>query len=142
MRKVILASHGSLAEGMQSAIKMILGSAQSVEAYGLDQYGEPDVIYAMIQKKVQEEPANEFIIITDINGGSVQNQMLQLCAFPNVFVQTGMCLSMALETVLSCMNDNQETMEGMMSRITASSKENMLGFSQRTIEETKEDELW
>lgn len=91
MRKVILTSHGHLAEGMQSAVNMILGCQADLEVYDLDHYDEPDMILERVRKRVEEQPNDEFIILTDINNGSVHHQMMQLCLCPNVYVQTGMC---------------------------------------------------
>lgn len=139
MRKILLASHGSLAEGMRSAVAMILGSGQACEAFGLDTYEDPERIFGLIEAQIQKEPDTQFLVITDINGGSVQNQMLHLLDYPNVYVQTGMCLSMVLEAILS---GQEESMEVMMDRICRTSKENMLGFSKRTITESEEEELW
>ena len=133
-----MASHGSLAEGMQSAVDMILRT-KGCEAYGLDTYHEPEQIYAIIEAQVQAEPDTQFIVMTDINGGSVQNQMLHLCNYPNVYVQTGMCLSMVLETILT---PEGEALEVMMERICKTSAENMLGCCAKTMTDTQEEELW
>lgn len=139
MRKVILTSHGHLAEGMQSAVNMILGYQADLEVYDLDHYEEPDMILEQVRKRVEEQLDDEFIILTDINNGSVHHQMMQLCLCPNVYVQTGMCLPMVLEILLA---DPQEAMEETVRKAVASTKENMLGFNFRSIREMKEDDLW
>ena len=66
MPKVILTSHGHLAEGMQSAVNMILGCQADLEVYDLDHYDEPDMILERVRKRVEEQPNDEFIILTDI----------------------------------------------------------------------------
>ena len=139
MRKVILTSHGHLAEGMQSAVNMILGCQADLEVYDLDHFDEPDMILERVRTKVEERPHDEFIILTDINNGSVHHQMMQLCLFPNVYVQTGMCLSLVLEVILS---SPEMELEEMMAKAVRSTKDNMLGFNFRSIRETKEEELW
>ena len=77
--------------------------------------------------------------MTDINNGSVHHQMMQLCLCPNVYVQTGMCLSMVLEILLA---SPQAGIEETVKHAVESTKENMLGFNFRSIREMKEDELW
>ena len=139
MRKVILTSHGHLAEGMQSAVNMILGCQADLEVYDLDHYDEQDMILERVRKRVEEQPNDEFIILTDINNGSVHHQMMQLCLCPNVYVQTGMCLSMVLEIFLA---SPQAGIEETVKHAVESTKENMLGFNFRSIREMKEDELW
>ena len=79
------------------------------------------------------------IILTDINNGSVHHQMMQLCLCPNVYVQTGMCLSMVLEILLA---SPQAGIEETVKHAVESTKDNMLGFNFRSIREMKEDELW
>lgn len=63
MSKLILASHGSLAEGMQSALKMILGDACEASAYGLDTWEQPQNILEEIKKLRKESLDEEFIIL-------------------------------------------------------------------------------
>lgn len=50
MGKLILASHGSLAEGMKSALKMILGESIQMDAFGLDTWEQPQAILEEIKK--------------------------------------------------------------------------------------------
>ena len=54
MRKMILTSHGHLAEGMQSAVNMILGCQADLEVYDLDHYEEPDMILEQVRKRVEK----------------------------------------------------------------------------------------
>ena len=49
MQNLILASHGSLAEGMLSAANMIVGDIEGVDAYGLDTYHSPQDIYQLLK---------------------------------------------------------------------------------------------
>ena len=118
---------------------MILGCQADLEVYDLDHYDEPDMILERVRKRVEEQPNDEFIILTDINNGSVHHQMMQLCLCPNVYVQTGMCLSMVLEILLA---SPQAGIEETVKHAVESTKENMLGFNFRSIREMKEDELW
>lgn len=139
MRKVILTSHGHLAEGMQSAIRMIVGERADLTYYDLDHYEEPDVILQMIRQEVESFPETEYVIFTDINNGSVHHQMMQLCVYRNVYVQTGMSLSMVLELLLC---DKTVPMEEAISRAVRMAKENMQGFHCNTIKKEQEEELW
>lgn len=141
MREVILTSHGHLAEGMYSAVKMILGTQSILSFYDLDHNGEPDNIMNLIKEKIKQNPENEYIIFTDINNGSVHHQMLQLCLYQNVYVQTGMCLSMVLEVLLS---DCSISMKDTVTNAVKISMDNMQGYDYESIRNQleKEDELW
>ncbi|MCR0302801.1 hypothetical protein MKA48_12220 [[Clostridium] innocuum] len=76
MRNIILASHGSLAEGMLSAVRMIVGSTQGIAAYGLDAYKTPQDIYQLLKEQIEQNQDQEYILLCDINGGSVHNQLM------------------------------------------------------------------
>ena len=70
MRKIILASHGSMAEGVLSAAKMIMGDCEEIQALGLDRYESPAEIARRIERQVAAEPDCDFMIFCDIHGGS------------------------------------------------------------------------
>ena len=130
MRKVILASHGSLAEGMFSAAQMIIGDCSDIDVYGLDCYGQPQVIYQHIKKQVDTHENWEFVILCDINGGSVHNQLMQLMDHENVYLVTGMTLSMVLELKLS---SEDAKVRPPLNKVVNSAKENTLIFDHDSV---------
>ena len=70
--RIILASHGSLAEGMQTAVRMVIGSmADEILAFGLDRYETPQNIRKEISLAMEREPDDRYLIFCDIKGGSV-----------------------------------------------------------------------
>lgn len=144
MRKIILASHGSLADGMLSAVRMIIGDCSDIEAYSLDHYDCPQTIYELICEKIGDNQTEEYIILCDIYGGSVHNQLMHLMNRKNVYMIVGMTLSMVLELKLG--EENQSTLP-LLKKIVASAKENILLFDYATVcekisEKTEEEELW
>lgn len=144
MRNVILASHGSLAEGMQSAVKMILGNSNHVTAFGLDAYGTPQDIYQRLKTMIEADRANEYIILCDINGGSVHNQLMHLCVFPGVYLMTGMTLSVVLELLLA---PEESVSEELLEQTMENAKKNMLLFDYSRIQKVidkgiEDDNLW
>ena len=60
LRNIILASHGSLAEGMLSAVRMIVGSTQGIAAYGLDTYKTPQDIYQLLKEQIEQNQDQEY----------------------------------------------------------------------------------
>lgn len=144
MRNIILASHGSLADGMLSAARMIIGDCSDIEAYSLDRYDCPQTIYELICEKISNDQTEEYVILCDINGGSVHNQLMHLMERRNVYMIVGMTLSMVLELKLA--EENQPTLP-LLEKIIASAKENTLLFDYDTVrekisKETEEEELW
>jgi fructoselysine/glucoselysine PTS system EIIA component len=101
MRKFLLASHGSFASGALSSCEMILGKQENV--FCLDAYaGENTSIQDQLQQIVDQLPPNdELVIFTDLIGGSVTNQVLQIARRENVFVIAGFNLPLLLDILLA-----------------------------------------
>ena len=96
MEHYILASHGSLACGMKSAVEMICGDECPLASYDLDHYDTPEDIYAAIEKQIKADPQGEYIIFTDLLGGSVHNCLLHLGQRENTIIIAGMHLGLVL----------------------------------------------
>jgi PTS system mannose-specific IIA component/fructoselysine and glucoselysine-specific PTS system IIA component len=142
MRKIMLASHGSLAEGMKSAAVMILGESFEILAYGLDTFITPQSILQEIRNEMELATEDEYLILCDIKGGSVHNCLMELCTLSNVCIVTGMNLSLVLElSILSpTVSLNEEIDE-----IISVSKDNIQCFNKKALEnllEEEEDSLW
>lgn len=101
MRKIILASHGELAQGMLNSLSMIVGDmAEQLEAFCLYP-GESAVDYANNQMKRITSNNDEFIYVSDIRGGSVHTALMELTAYPNVKLFSGMNMNLLLAIILS-----------------------------------------
>lgn len=100
MKNYVLASHGNLAEGILNSAEMIIGKQENVKVFCLKPGEHPQEIADNIEKMVLEEPNRDFIIVTDIIGGSVHMALSQLIKHERVFLITGMNLSMILELFL------------------------------------------
>ena len=97
MKKLILASHGSLAKGMKSAVAMIAGDTQDIEEYSLDEWKDPQVIRHELQQQINRGNGDEYILVTDIQGGSVFNELTRLCMDPRVVLLPVMSLPLVLQ---------------------------------------------
>ena len=121
MRRYYIASHGKLASGMVSAVEMITGSNKGLTSFDLADYIVPDAIYNIMYKEIPEHPNDEFIIFTDLLGGSVHNSLLCLCSNKNVYLISGMNLGMILEVIL---NDNHLSTSEIIDKAIQSSSNN------------------
>ena len=76
MAKIILASHGKLSKGMLDSVKMIIGSlADGVETYSLFP-GESANDYANELKERMLQDEEDYLLICDVQGGSVFNSLV------------------------------------------------------------------
>lgn len=101
MRKIILASHGLLAEGMKNSLELISGCNSNIHAFGLNEGGSPKAIAEKVNNIIEENEENEYVIITDFPGGSVNTAMVELLEKKNVYLISGMNLILCLEILLA-----------------------------------------
>ena len=132
MRRYYIASHGKLASGMVSAVEMITGSNKGLINYDLHDYKVPDAIYEAMYQEIEKNPNDEYIIFTDLLGGSVHNSLLCLCSSKNVYLISGMNLGMILEIILN--ENNSSTSDLIDKAILSSAKTTFMLNSDRVKE--------
>lgn len=97
MNRIILASHGGLSAGMKDTVQMILGELPNLYVLAtLRDETEPITVAA---RRLLEDFAAEDVvyIVTDVMGGSVNNEMLTLLPeYPAVHLICGMNASLVL----------------------------------------------
>ncbi len=101
MRKVLIATHGYLADGIKSSVSILTGKESCVtciNAY-VDERDYSGDLAAFIEGV---GPEDEAVIFTDIYGGSVNQKVVSLKPEEKgIFVITGFNLSAVLGVVLS-----------------------------------------
>lgn len=100
MRKIVLASHGRLAEGMLDSLGMIAGRQEGVSALCAYTDDVPDLKAALSGLVEGLGSDDELVIVTDVLGGSVNNEASQFRDVPGVYVVTGMNLGLVLSLAL------------------------------------------
>lgn len=102
-KRIVLASHGKLAEGFLDTLILLGADTTSVES--LDFYGEGSATEADAARLLQETDADTLLVIfTDIMFGSVNQMFLRLAANAvgkNVRIITGFNLPIALAVILA-----------------------------------------
>ncbi|MGM0237698.1 PTS sugar transporter subunit IIA [Enterococcus sp. AZ103] len=101
-KKVYIATHGEMAEGIKNSLELIAGdSAKEIEAYSLIPGKNPQDFIRQIEEDIQEDSETQYIILGDLYGASIVNSMVQLAGYENVVLLSGVNLSMALQVLLS-----------------------------------------
>ena len=109
MAQIIFASHGELSKGLKNSVSMIVGDLSSdVETFSLFPGQNPRDYYQQLLKRVQETD-EQFIILTDIKGGSVHTALMPLTQMDNVILLSGMNLVMALDVLLRYKNNIEQS---------------------------------
>ncbi|KRN95781.1 PTS system fructose subfamily IIA component [Companilactobacillus kimchiensis] len=89
-----------MAVGMKDTLNMIVGDDKNIVAYAAYINGSTAEI-TKVKKMVEESSDEQFIILTDLLGGSVNNEMIQLLKNNNnVKLITGMNLPLAMQLQL------------------------------------------
>lgn len=95
-RKLILASHGKFASGILTSLELICGKNEKVET--MDAYVKADYdLNKEIKELIEKNKENELIVVTDIFGGSVNNEFLNYIHSPNFYLVAGMNLPLLIE---------------------------------------------
>lgn len=98
--KILLASHGSFAEGLKSAIEIILGKQDNL--YTINMYLDNISLREKLEEILGPSYLDEDIVIfTDIFGGSVNQKMMEIYEDRDVEIVTGMNLPLLLEVLIS-----------------------------------------
>ncbi|WP_414625415.1 PTS sugar transporter subunit IIA [Enterococcus faecium] len=135
MKKIIIASHGKLSEGLKDSCEMILGDkAEKLGTFCLKPGENPNDYVKEIEPEVKEGN-NEFIFLSDIKGGSVYNALSQLCQYENVELYSGCNLNMLLEVVLS-ESMGQEVNE---QKVIAETREGITHLSKKTLSDLEDE---
>jgi fructoselysine/glucoselysine PTS system EIIA component len=103
-RKFLIVSHGALAGGFRSALELITGASGDVmviQAY-LDENKPVEEELAGLLRSAGE--AEEWVVFTDLLGGSITNQVLRVMAeLPGrdaIHIVAGVNLPLVIEVVL------------------------------------------
>lgn len=129
--KIILASHGSFADAMLNLVHMIMGSDDDVESLCLDTYENPFALAEVVKKKIDAVNGEPIILVADIKGGSVFNNLLPLCVNPGVTLFSGMNLDLVLSLV-----NIKPTTEAEFEEALEEGKAGMLRFNKEILEKS------
>lgn len=100
MRKIILASHHLFADGLKDTVQYVMSTLTNIEA--VSAYMDNVPVEEQLKNALGEiNEDDEYIIFTDMLGGSVNQEAVKYLQYPNVYVITGMNLPIVLSVVLS-----------------------------------------
>ena len=137
MRKYVIATHGHMASGMKSTLEIIIGPQDDlicIDAY-TQECANPVPVF---QKILEENKEKEIVFMTDMFGGSVNNNAMAMLSQPNVYVVTGISLATVI-TIL--MAGEEENIQDVIENAITQGREMMMCCNQITGEEIEDDEF-
>lgn len=112
MKKVLIATHGKLADGFKSALELLYAQNNSIEV--LNAYIDETNVIDRVHRFVDSvESDDEAVIFTDLKCGSVNQLVMNQLAQSDkkIFVLTGINLALILEIMLSTHEITEEYLE-------------------------------
>lgn len=104
MIQFIVATHGKFAEGIKTSIELIIGNIDNLEilnCYITQNFNLKEEVEFILKKY----PKEELIVLTDIFGGSVNNEFLEnISNYKNLNIVSGVNLPLIL-TLIEKQND-------------------------------------
>jgi len=98
MRKILIATHGYLADGVKSSIEILCGAKNNISY--INAYVDDTNIDEKIEVFFKDlKGEDEAVIFTDIFGGSVNQKFIPHCTKPNVHIIAGFNLAIILEII-------------------------------------------
>lgn len=110
MRYLLLVSHGTMAPGVHSVIKMLLGERDDVLSYSMEDGVSADAFVAGLEGVIAPiGPNDSIVLLGDIIGGSPLTNTLNLLTQKGLLAKTtafgGMSLPMAISALMAIDDD-------------------------------------
>ena len=113
--KVILVAHGEFATELHRSLQMIVGEVSHFHPVNFYPDDGPDQLWERIAQVVKMHSGEEYIIFTDLYGGTPFNVTSRMSAEDsNISVVSGMNLPMLLELAFSVDGDRQDLVQQAM----------------------------
>ncbi|GEO47938.1 PTS sugar transporter subunit IIA [Companilactobacillus kimchii] len=134
--RIVLASHGKFASGILSSLKLLYGNTESVTA--MDCYIDPKYdLQKNVKKVIDENSDNRLLVITDILGGSVNNEFLKYIKKSNFYLVSGLNLPFLLELMTQITETSD--LELLIKNVLDNSKES-IQFCNESIKRINKEE--
>lgn len=135
-RVLVLASHGKFASGIYSSLELICGSKENIIT--LDCYlTEGFDLSKAVAELMSRNRDKEIVVVTDLFGGSVNNEFLTYIKRPNYYLVAGMNLPFLVEfaTQYECTKSVAELIEQ-----TLNTSKEVIQFCNQTFEQELAEE--
>ncbi len=140
MRYLVLVSHGTLAQGVHSVLKMLMGEREDVKSTSLqDGMGADEYIANLKELLGTVTPSDEVLLLGDIVGGSpltnALNVLSDLGLLPRTVALGGMNLPMAMTALMGLQTqDMSELAESMVNEARSGARRIAI------VQDSEEDE--
>ncbi|MCI8567138.1 MAG: PTS fructose transporter subunit IIA [Lachnospiraceae bacterium] len=136
MRHYVLASHAYLSKGFTSALELIIGRQQHLKYYCAyvdeTEAGQEHFKDVLLHDLDALPPQDEVIVMTDMFGGSVNNELMELIRRKNTHLVTGVNLALVIGILTG---DEEEPADQLIPRMVEEARGAMLYCNEMDLEE-------
>lgn len=137
MNGVILTTHGSLATGLYSTVKMIAGSFENIAIVEFKENDSLESVDQRIEEAYEElKNCSNILVLTDLAGGTPFNRsVMTLSDKDKIRILAGVNFAMLYQALSS----DQEDIDLYEKEVMEISKESIVSYKVETNEEDNED---
>ena len=106
MTKFLIASHGKLAEGLYDTFVMVMGKNENLSFFGAYTKAEEDMEESVRKYVDGIKEGDELIVLTDVFGGSVNNEFMKYLSKSNIHLIAGVNLPLLFELIMNLESEN------------------------------------
>lgn len=144
MQKIIVASHGYFASGIEDSIKILIGERNNIEFISAYRDSIPDsrVLKDKLRDILEKNKDNTIIMFTDIKGGSITNTAMELLPeYRNLNIISGSSLALILEYILSSEDEEELDYKELIKNCIIEAKEGMVYINELIEGENEDDQI-
>ena len=144
MQKIIVASHGYFASGIEDSIKILIGERNNIEFISAYRDSIPDsrVLKDKLRDILEKNKDNTIIMFTDIKGGSITNTAMELLPeYRNLNIISGSSLALILEYILSSEDEEELDYKELIKNCIIEAKEGMVYINELIEGGTEDDQI-
>lgn len=135
--RIVIASHGTMAAGIKNSAEIILGKNNHIDticAYVDESVDYQEVIKETIVKHNYED--TDLIVLTDLLGGSINNEFLKYINDYDFLLVSGMNLALLIEIAVRNKVDEADIRE-----LLDNCQSNMQLFSKLSLDSIEDDDF-
>lgn len=122
--KIILIGHGKIGSGVLTSLKLIYGNTQNISS--IDTYTEKDFnLVDTVHNLIEENKGNDLIVVTDLFGGSINNEFLKYVSNKNFYLLTGMNLALVLDLASKIDLRANESVEDIVTSVVSDASDSI-----------------
>lgn len=118
--RIILVSHGNLAQAMLENVEMLMGPQENLAAYGLSRSEKMEDFMDILRKEILCHGADHVLFFSDLMNGTPYNALVMLTReFPDLYHITGMNLATVIGGITARNNHPSASPERICERTLA-----------------------